>query len=192
MTRDDSVSRLIADSAAGDEAAAAALVPLVYDELRRVASAALRRERADHTLQPTALVHEAFLRLAGATEVPWRDRGHFVAIAARVMRQVLVDHARGRGALKRGHALVRIPLEGVDVAQMPGSDVDLVVLDQALERLAALDERQARIVELRFFGGLTVEETAALIGASARTVKRDWQMARAWLKRELATVGPPD
>lgn len=190
MTRDDELSRLIAASAAGSEAAAAALVPLVYEELRRVAAAALRRERADHTLQPTALVHEAFLRLAGVPASQWRDRGHFVAIAARVMRQILVDHARGRHALKRGSADVRVPLDGLDVPAA-STDVDLVALDDALQRLAELDERQARIVELRFFGGLTVEETAALIGASERTVKRDWQMARAWLKRELAR-GPHD
>ena len=186
MSADETFTRLLAGSAAGDEAAAAALVPLVYDELRRAASSALRRERADHTLQPTALVHEAFLRLAGLPAAPWQDRGHFVAIAARVMRQVLVDHARGRQALKRGPAAIRVPLEGVEAPATPGGDVDLVALDDALERLTSIDARQGRIVELRFFGGLTVEETATLIGASERTVKRDWQMARAWLKRELA------
>lgn len=186
MSGDQTISRLIAESAAGDPAAAAALVPVVYEELRRVAASALRRERADHTLQPTALVHEAFLRLADVPAAQWRDRGHFVAIAARVMRQVLVDHARGRNALKRGSAEVRVPLEGIDVPATGAADIDLVALDDALERLARLDERQARIVELRFFGGLTVEETAAVIGASERTVKRDWQMSRAWLKRELA------
>jgi len=188
---DDELSRLLANSAAGDPHAAAALVPVVYEELRRVAASALRRERSDHTLQPTALVHEAFLRLAGIPADQWRDRTHFVAIAARVMRQVLVDHARGRSALKRGSADLRVPLEGIDAPAASSPDVDLVTLDDALERLAIVDPRHARIVELRFFGGLTVEETAAVIGASERTVKRDWQMARAWLKRDLARRADP-
>jgi RNA polymerase sigma factor (TIGR02999 family) len=163
------------------------MFPVVYDELRRLASLALRRERADHTLQPTALVHEAFLRLAGTPDAPWQNRAHFVAMAARVMRRVLVDHARGRNARKRGSGEVRISLDDVDVPAAT-SGVDLIALDEVLGRLAELDARQARIVELRFFGGLTVEETAVLIDASDRTVKREWQMARAWLKRELARV----
>lgn len=183
---DDDLTRLLEESAAGDEAAAARLFPIVYDELRRLAGAALRRERASHTLQPTALVHEAFLRLVDVTSSGLQDRGHFIAIAARAMRRVLVDHARSRDALKRGSGEVRLSIDDVDVAAVDTRDIDLVGLDQALLRLAALDERQARIVELRFFGGLTVEETAVLIGSSDRTVKRDWQMARAWLRRELA------
>ena len=185
VSRHEHVTDLIARSAAGDADAAAAIFPIVYDELRRIAASVLRHERADHTLQPTALVHEAFLRLAETEDAPWQNRAHFVAIAARAMRRVLVDHARGRNALKRGSGEVRVPLDNLDVPAAT-TGVDLVALDEALERLAALDERQARIVEVRFFGGLTVEETAALIGASERTVKRDWQMARAWLKRELA------
>ncbi len=177
---------LVAQSAAGDADAAEALFPLVYDELRRVAASALRRERAGHTLQPTALVHEAFLRLAEADTAAWDNRAHFVAIAARVMRRVLVDHARKRNAAKRGTGEIRVPLEDVDVPAAT-LDVDLVALDTALARLATFDPRQARIVELRFFGGLSVPETAALVGASDRTVKRDWQIARAWLTRELST-----
>ncbi|MGV3518095.1 MAG: sigma-70 family RNA polymerase sigma factor [Luteitalea sp.] len=184
------VSRLVAQSAAGDAAAAAELFPIVYEELRRLAASALRRERTDHTLQPTALVHEAFLRLAETPGASWENRAHFVAVAARVMRRVLVDHARGRNALKRGNGEIRVPLDDVDVAAV-GQDVDLVALDDALARLATLDERQARIVELRFFGGLSVPETAALIGASERTVKRDWQVARAWLTRELSSSAGP-
>jgi RNA polymerase sigma factor (TIGR02999 family) len=184
------VSRLVAQSAAGDAAAAAELFPIVYEELRRLAAAALRRERTDHTLQPTALVHEAFLRLAETPGASWENRAHFVAVAARVMRRVLVDHARGRNALKRGNGEIRVPIDDVDVPAV-GQDVDLVALDDALARLAMLDERQARIVELRFFGGLSVPETAALIGASERTVKRDWQVARAWLTRELSSSAGP-
>ena len=190
MTARADVTRLLAETAAGHEEAAARLFPIVYDELRRLAASALRRERADHTLQPTALVHEAFLRLVDVPDAQWHDRGHFVAVAARAMRRVLVDHARGRNALKRGSAEVRVPIDDVDVPSGQAGDVDLVALDDALGRLAAVDERQARIVELRFFGGLTVEETAALIGSSPRTVKRDWHMARAWLRRELARLEP--
>ncbi len=187
-TRGD-VTRLLAETAAGHEDAAARLFPIVYEELRRLAASALRRERADHTLQPTALVHEAFLRLVDVPDAHWQDRSHFVAVAARAMRRILVDHARGRKALKRGNGEVRVPIEDVDVAAGDPADIDLVLLDEALETLTAIDDRQARIVELRFFGGLTVEETAALIGASSRTVKREWQMARTWLRRELARLG---
>ena len=177
----------------GDRAAASPdLVAMVYGELRRLAAAALRRERPEHTLQPTALVHEAFMRLAGVDDTRWHDRDHFIAAAARAMRRVLVDHARTRNAVKRGDGESRVSLDGIDVPAAATS-VDLVALDTTLERLAALDARQARIVELRFFAGLTVEETAALIGTSPRTVKREWQMARAWLARELGRGRPrPD
>lgn len=162
---------------------------LVYDELRRLAASALRHERADHTLQPTALVHEAFLRLADEPTARWQNRGHFLAVAARAMRRILVDHARRYNAQKRGSGAVRLSLDDAGhAAAVPTETLDLVVLDDALGRLAALDARQARIVELRFFGGLSVEETADIVGASARTVKRDWQMARAWLKREMARL----
>lgn len=179
--------------AVDDGSAAAELFTLVYDELRRLAASALRRERSDHTLQPTALVHEAFVRLAGAAGTPWNDRAHFTAVAARAMRRVLVDHARGRRALKRGKGDVLVSLDGIDVPAASAS-VDLVVLDAILQRLSDLDSRQARIVELRYFGGLSVDETAALLDISSRTVKREWQMARAWLERELGrgTAGIDD
>ena len=158
----------------------------VYDELRRLAAVALRNERPDHTLQPTALVHEAYLRLVDIPGNAWKDRTHFLALASRAMRRILVDHARTRKALKRGGgdvgALDELDFPIVD----PTPTVDVVLLDTALDRLASLDNRQARIVELRFFGGLSVEETGAVIGASPRTVKRDWQLARAWLRREMS------
>jgi RNA polymerase sigma-70 factor (ECF subfamily) len=160
----------------------------VYDELRRLAAAALRNERPDHTLQPTALVHEAYLRLADLPGNAWKDRTHFLALASRAMRRILVDHARTRKALKRGSGQVEA-LDDLDIPFVdPAPTVDVVLLDTALNRLGSLDPRQARIVELRFFGGLSVEETAAVVGASARTVKRDWQLARAWLRREMSNL----
>ena len=161
----------------------------VYEELRRVAASALRQERADHTLQPTALVHEAFLRLAKAESLAVLSRGHLFALAAQAMRRILVDHARTHRAQKRGNGL-RIPIDDID-APSPAPDVDLLALDRALVALAAIDARQAQIVELRFFGGLTVDEAAEVIGMSARTVKREWHMARAWLKREMARLDAP-
>ncbi len=177
--------RLTLDGTSIGDEAVDVVFPRLYEELRRLAASALRRERAGHTLQPTALVHEAFLRLANSADVPWDSHDHFVAIAGRVMRQVLVDHARRKHAAKRSTGAVRVSLDDVDVPAAT-VDVDLVALDAALVKLGTFDERQARIVELRFFGGLSVPETAALIGASERTVKRDWQIARAWLTRELS------
>jgi RNA polymerase sigma factor (TIGR02999 family) len=171
------------------------LVPLVYTELRAIAHRQLRRERDDHTLNTTALVHEAFLRLADKPGVPWQDEAHFFAIAARVMRQVLIDYARHHGALKRADARSRI---GLDLSaaderivleresQLADNRADVLIgLDDALTRLAALDERLVRVVECRFFGGLTEEETAAALGITARTVRRDWLKAKAWLQRAL-------
>jgi RNA polymerase sigma-70 factor (ECF subfamily) len=170
---------------------AASVFALVYDELRRLAASALRHERPDHTLEPTALVHEAYLRLAVEPIARWQDHNHFMAVAARAMRRILVDHARKRNAVKRGAGAVRPSLDDLErAADLAGDTVDLVALDDALGRLANLDSRQARIVELRFFAGLSVEETAAIVGSSARTVKRDWQLARAWLKREIASRSP--
>lgn len=161
----------------------------VYEELRRLAAAALRRERPDHTLQATALVHEAYLRLADEPGARWEDRAHFTAVAARAMRRILVDHARARNAAKRGSGAGHISLADFEPGVIDsGMGVDLVALDDALARLASFDERQARIVELRFFAGLSVDESAAVIGASPRTVKRDWQMARAWLKRDMSRL----
>ncbi len=182
-----SASRLLSRAAAGDEQAASRLLPLVYDELRRLAGGYLRRERPGQTLQATALVHEAYVRLVKPGNQPWTGRTHFLAIAAVSMRQVLVDRARRRQAAKRGGDLQRITLdEGVLAAAAPDAGVDLVALDRALSDLAALDPQQARIVELRYFGGLTVEETAEVVDVSPATVKRHWMLARAFLKKALA------
>jgi RNA polymerase sigma factor (TIGR02999 family) len=167
-----------------------ALLPIVYQELRRLAASYLRRERPGQTLQPTALVHEAYLRLLKDKPDRWQNRAHFCAIAAHSMRQILIERARARGALKRGGAMPRITL---DEGLVPAgeSTVDLVALDQALERLGALDPEQARLVELRFFGGLTIEETAEAMHMSPATVKRHWTVARAWLARELEGMAGP-
>ena len=161
-----------------------ALLPLVYDELRRLAAAYLRRERPGQTLQPTALVHEAYLRLLKDKPGRWQNRAHFCAIAAHSMRQILIERARARGALKRGGVQARVTLDdSLLPTQSPG--IDLLALDDALQRLDAIDPEQARLVELRFFGGLTIEETAEAMDISAATVKRHWTVARAWLAREL-------
>jgi len=172
----------------GDRKAFDRLVPLVYAELRRQARVQLSRERGAHTLQPTALVHEAFLRLVDQRSARWQNRAQFFGVAAQLMRRILVDHARARDAAKRGGGAVRISLdEAPEAAASPETDV--LLLDEALERLASLDERQARVVELRYFGGLSVEEAAAVLDVSEITIKRDWAMAKAWLFREL-TGGP--
>jgi len=162
------------------------LMPLVYDELRRLANHYLQRERSDHTLQSTALVHEAYLRLAGQNTPQWQNRAHFFGIAARVMRQILVEYARAHSAAKRGGVgACKITLdESLELAQK--TDIDVVALDGALERLSELDPQQSRIVELRFFTGLTIEDTAEVMALSPATVKRDWTSARAWLHREIA------
>jgi RNA polymerase sigma-70 factor (ECF subfamily) len=168
----------------GDEVALRQLVPLVHEELRRIARKCMAGERTGHTLQATALVNEAFLRLEGVKEVNWQNRGHFLAMAARLMRRILVDHARARQYLKRGGGAVRIEFDETNVAAIePGPQI--VALDEALTALAARDERQSRIVELRFFGGLTVEETAAVLEISPETVMRDWKLAKAWLFGEI-------
>jgi RNA polymerase sigma factor (TIGR02999 family) len=180
--------RLLAEAGGGSAEAVARVMPVVYDELRRIASSYLRRERPDHTLQTTGLVHEAYLRLVGQDDLSFENRAHFRAIAARTMRRILIEHARARAAAKRGGGRRRVSLE--DTLTLTASPrLDLLVLDQALERLAALDAPQARIVELRFFGGLTVDETAEAVGVSPASVKRDWALARAWLRRELSRTG---
>ena len=179
------VTRLLLEWSRGDRAALDALVPHVYAELRRQADRYLRRQRPGHTLQATALVHEAFLRLVDQTSVSFRDRAHFFAVASRAMRQILVDHARRHAADKRGGAATRLVLEDGTASVLPRG-VDLMALDDALARLEALDAAQARLVELRFFGGLTVEGTAVVLGCSPATVKRSWSSARAWLFGELA------
>ena len=177
-TRQKTLS-LLRDLNRGEERAADELLPLVYDELRRIAGAILAKEFGGRALQPTALVHEAYLRLVGH-DPSWENRKHFVNLASKVMRQVLVDHARRSGAAKRGGKQDRITLTD-SVALAPSDGIDLLGLDEALTKLAALDERKARVVDLRFFGGLTIEETAEVIGVSTRTVETDWAFARAWL-----------
>ncbi len=170
----------------GDGGARDRLIDAVYRELRLLARRYLRGERTEHSLSPTALVHEAYLKLIDQRRVQWQNRSHFFAIAANVMRRILVDHARAHGAAKRG-AGMQAPLQDVTLGRDP-YDLDLIALDAALERLAAIDERQSRLVELRFFGGLTIEEVAAALDVSPITVKRDWALARAWLYRELGGV----
>jgi RNA polymerase sigma-70 factor (ECF subfamily) len=168
----------------GDPDAPGRLMPFVYDELRRLADHYLRQERPNHTLQPTALVHEAYLRLIDQTRVDWQNRAHFFGVAAQLMRRILVDHARRHRASKRGGYEQKVTLdEALDYSQP--RDVDLLALDDALNALAEFDERQSRIVELRFFGGLTIEETAEALGVSPATVKVDWSMAKAWLRQQI-------
>lgn len=172
----------------GDREAEAQLIPLVYKELRRLASRYLNRERGDHTLEPTALVHEAFLRLASENQPPWQDRAHFFGVAARLMRQILVDHARRHNSLKRGGDYERGTMTEELIVYCPQKSAELLALDEALKRLACEDERQCRVVEMKFFAGLSIEEIAAVLGVSPRTVKREWTMARAWLHQEMTRV----
>ena len=181
------VTQILLDWSRGDPEAPDKLMPLVYDELRRIASQYLRRERPDHTLQPTALVHEAYLRLVDQQRVSWQNRAHFFAIAAQAMRRILVSYARQHLAAKRGGHRHRLTLdEAMGAAQQ--REVDLIALDEAMTNLEAIDPQQSRIIELRFFGGLSVEETAQVIGVSPATVKREWTMARAWLHRRMSAT----
>lgn len=168
----------------GDLSAVSDLMPLVYDELRKVAAAHLAQERVNHTLQPTALVHEAYLKLVNQSRVQWKDRAHFLAIAAMVIRRILIDHARQKQAGKRGSGK-RLTLQLTADVSTTSDELDLVELEDTLNRLAQLNERQAKVVELRYFGGLDVDETAEVLGVSPRTVKGDWRFARVWLAREL-------
>jgi RNA polymerase sigma factor (TIGR02999 family) len=177
------VSRFLADWANRDATARDRLVPVVYEELRRLAHHYMRGEREGHTLQTTALVNEVYLRLAGIDGLQWRDRAHFFAMAATLMRRVLVDYARQRGRDKRGAGVLVTSLNEHAIAAQPA--VDVVALDEALERLASVDPQQSRVVELRFFAGLSVKETAEALGVSAATVKRDWATAKLWLYNEL-------
>ena len=186
------ITRLLRGWSGGDELAFEQLVPLVYDELHRLALRYLAGERRHVTLQPTALVNEVCLRLLGWNEVRWQNRGHFFGVSAQMMRRVLVDIARRRDAERRGGAgAIRVPLDEVDVP-VPEPDADLVAIDDALEKLAAVDARKARVVELRFFGGLSVEETAQALELSPRTVHKEWAFARAWLYRALKDGGDHD
>ena len=183
------VTELLVRWRGGDRRALEDLMPLVYDELRRLAHHYLRQERSDHTLQSTALVHEAYLRLAGQDPPQWQNRAHFFGIAARIMRQILVEYARGRNAAKRGGDACRLTLDD-SIAPPQQSQVDVVELDRALTELSELDEQQGRIVELRFFAGLTIEDTSEVLGISPATVKRDWVSARAWLYRAMTGEAP--
>jgi RNA polymerase sigma factor (TIGR02999 family) len=179
------VTQILNDLRRGEPHAADRLLPLVYDELRALARRYFGQERPGHTLQPTALVHEAYVRLVGEAEAGWEDRAHFFTVAARAMRRILVDHARVRGAVKRGGLARRQPFEAAELsAARP--DEYVVALDEALVDLAEFDPHLARLVELRFFGGLTVDETAAVLGASASTVKREWTIAKGWLHRAIS------
>jgi RNA polymerase sigma factor (TIGR02999 family) len=178
------VTELLVRWRRGDQSALDALVPLVYSELRRIANHYLQAERPDHTLQSTALVHEAYVRMAEQDLPQWQNRAHFFAVASQLMRQILVDHARSHCASKRGGNVYKMALD--DAEQQPlAVDVDIVALDDALKSLAEMDSQQSRVVELKFFGGLSIEDTAEVLGISASTVKRDWITARAWLYREL-------
>lgn len=182
----EGVTRLLIDYGRGDRAALDTLLSQVYDELRRLAAAQLGRERADHTLQPTALVHEAFLRLVDQHSVDWRNRAQFFGLAAQMMRRILVNHARDRAALKRGGGAEKVTLGAVE--DWSGDDTfDVGDLDDALERLTALDARKGRVVELKFFGGLTTEEIAEALETSTATVERDWRFAKAWLYDALSS-----
>lgn len=183
--KESEASRLLAAAQSGDASARARLTPLLYEQLRQLAQGQMRNERVSHTLQPTALVNEAFVRLLGGARLGADATVHFQAIAAATMRRVLIDHARRRNADKRGAGGDRVTLHE-DAAVTPARDVDLLALEDALVRLAALDPRQAQIVELRFFGGLTADQIADQLSLSRRTVQDDWAMARAWLKRELS------
>ena len=182
---DDDVTGLLHAWSAGDAGARDRLLPLVYQELRRRAAAEMRRERPAHTLQPTALVHETYLRLIDQARATWEDRGHFFSIASEIMRRILVDRARARRAHKRSGQWSRVALDD-GVAEVRGTDVEVIDLDRALTRLASFDARKSQVAEFRFFAGLSLEETADALGISRATAERDWQTARAWLLKELS------
>jgi RNA polymerase sigma factor (TIGR02999 family) len=182
--RENEVSQLLIDWRDGDKAAFNKLVGLVHQELRGIARRYMRRERASHTLESAALVNEAYLRLVDASRIDWQNRAHFFAVAAQLMRRILVDHARSRKYAKRGGAQQKLALSEADRFANK-QDIDLLALDDALKALATISEQQSRLVELRFFGGLTIEETAEVLGVSHTTVEKDWALSRAWLRREM-------
>ena len=179
------VTQLLVRWSAGDREALEQLMPVIYEECRQIAARQLRRERREHTLNPTSLVHEMYLRLVDQRRANWQNRAQFFGIAAQLMRRILVDHARARRAQKRGGSAMFVSLADVSDEADDARVADVLAIDQALQRLAAVDAEQVRIVELRFFAGLSVEETAHVLGRSPRTVKREWQLAKAWLYREL-------
>ena len=182
----DRITRLLQGATAGDREALDALLPAVYEELRGLARSHMGRERIGHTLGATALVHEAYLKLVDQDRIEWRDRGHFFGVASTAMRRILVNHALARRAEKRGGDADRVPLELAPEIAGPSRPEEILALDEALRRLEGTDERAARVIECRFFGGLGIEETAEALGVSPTTVKRDWVLAKTWLKRELA------
>ncbi|MEX1042002.1 MAG: sigma-70 family RNA polymerase sigma factor [Pirellulaceae bacterium] len=185
----DEISVLLDQISAGDPAASERLLTVLYQELKQIATGHMRRERADHTLQPTALVHEAFLKLVDQRRVQWQGKSHFCAVASQVMRRILVDHARHRNAAKRGQGAQRLAIDEHLAMTPRQSEVDLVALDECLNQLAELNPRQARIVEMRYFAGMTIEETAAALDVSVSTVKGDWRLAKAFLVSRLAEEG---
>lgn len=179
------LTALLVKWSGGDKQALDELMPLVYKELRRIADSFFRRERADHTLQPTALINEAYLRLIDEKNITWQSRAHFIGVAAQLMRFILIDHARARGSAKRGGSSQKVSLDEA-VVFFAQKDLDLISLDEALKKLEAIDPQQSRVVELRFFGGLSIEETAVAMDISPATVKREWAMAKAWLHKKLS------
>jgi len=185
-SQDPDFARLLDEVGAGRARASEELLPLVYEQLRAVAAHQMGRERRDHTLQATALVHEAYLRLAGDTEIGWDNRAHFFGAAARAMRRIVIEHARARGRLKRGGDARRVPLSNVVDLLTEADAAQALAVDEAIERLALQDPRMAEIVQLRFFAGMSVDQTARALQISERTVRREWALARAWLTRELA------
>ncbi len=187
---DGQVTLLLAALREGNQEAANRLVPLIYSELRRMAASYMRRERSGHTLQATALVNEVYMRLAGGQPAPWQNRAHFFGVAAHAMRQVLLDYARSHAAGKRGGKDARkVDIDGEQLRGISPKIENVIAIDEALERLGQIDPRQSRLIELRFFAGLSVEEAAEVMGVSEATIKREWRSAKAWLHRELASVG---
>jgi len=180
------ITQMLIELTGGNRDVVNQILPHIYDELRRLAGSYLRRERADHTLQPTALVHEAYMKLIDQKQVHWQNRAHFFGIAAQVMRRILMDHARKNTAEKRGGDADKLPLEEEILVVSHEKSADLIALDDALQALAEFDEQKAKIVELRYFGGLSIEETAEVMGVSVPTINRQWRMAKAWLHAELA------
>jgi RNA polymerase sigma factor (TIGR02999 family) len=180
------ITQMLIDLTDGNAEVVNQILPHIYDELRRLASSYLRRERSDHTLQPTALVHEAYMKLIDQKKVRWQNRAHFFGIAAQVMRRILLDHARKHNAEKRGGEAEKMPIEEEILVVSHAKSAELIALDDALESLASLDEQKAKIVELRYFGGLSIEETAEVLGVSVPTINRQWRIAKAWLYSQIA------
>jgi len=180
------ITQMLMEWGEGNQDALDRLMPLVYDELRRQASSFIRKERSGHTLQTTALIHEAYIKLIDQTQVKWQNRSHFFAIASQAMRRILVDHARSRHREKRGGAAENLPIGNAFHLASAGKSVDLIALDEALKRLGEFDQRQVQVVELKYFSGMSIDETAEILGVSNATVRNDWNLAKAWLKREIS------